>query len=270
MALSKSRGARSSQTDDKPVTRKRTANRKVEEELEEVDDELEDDDETQDDDDDTDADDSEEEEEEEEELDGVTLKQAVKEISRLRGELRTLKKENITLRKKATSKSDTKVDDTKDDEIAQELEETKTTLAEAQTILRDNQVERAIVRYLGEIKRPEYAASARYIAMDLDLSDDDIEDKRGLYDKDLLKDAVADAAKAYIKANPRRAATSDDDDDDEDELASRRKKRSSTTARRGVGGNPPRGNSRLKATKGKTDLNDAYGGLLTNPMFRQK
>lgn len=256
MAARNARDARS-RTSKKPPTKsvKEEEIDPEEEDTDEDDEEEEelDDEETQDDDD--------EEEDDEPELDGFTLKSAVVEVKRLRKELHTIKKENVSLRRKKDPQKPLPDPDEKDKEI--EIEEARTSAAKMQRIALNAQTREAVRGYMDKNKLSDYGPSVSYMVKDLELGAEDIDDDSGLYDESILDDAVEKSVRIFVKANPRKKASASDEEEEEEEKTVPRSRRGS-----GIGGSPARRATKNGAGRKRSKLDQNYPGLLDSPLYK--
>jgi hypothetical protein len=99
-----------------------------------------------------------------------------------------------------------------------------------------------------------YHKSVKYIATELNLTDDDLDPDTGRYDEDVLEEAAEKAVERYVKNAPKPAAT-----------------RQSGGAG-GPGGEPGRGGTQMKKSDAQKldELDDALGGVFSrNGMIRR-
>jgi hypothetical protein len=194
------RDARSVATKSKTTTKPKDEELEDDEELDDEDEEEEEDEEEDDETQDADEEDDDSDE------DALTLEQALAKIkalnsdnTRIKGEKLALRKENVALRKKTVTPP--KPDKKGESDAEKELQKMKELLASTQSSARAEQVETAFTQHLTakgltDLAKPKLIS---YMRQDLDLSDDDVDDESGRYDKEILADAVAKAVSAYRK-----------------------------------------------------------------------
>jgi hypothetical protein len=166
-----------------------------------------------------------------------------RELDQAKKEARTLRRERNEAKGKLTKAGITDDDDPED--ISKELTRLKAQNQKLQTQQREVQVERAIRRVLDEDERLSgYAKSLKYIAVELDLTEDDLDPDTGKYDTDALEEAAERAVARFAKNAPRQSVVAH---------------RASAGGEPGRGGQAPK-----KSEKDKlAEMDDALGGVFS-------
>lgn len=237
--------------------------------LKKSDEDLEDDDQAQDDDEEEGEDDEEEDDEDQDpkkkrkETDAERADRLERELLHAKGNIRALERKNA-------ARTDGKGDDgtgagkgggKKTDQLDPQAELSKTTqqLATTRARLRELQKVEAVRTYLSSDERGrQYLDSADYMVHKIDLGEEALLDD-GTLDPEMLKDAATQAAKTFIKKNPRATKPNKKDDDDSDDDGNAG----------GPGGEPNRGSGGARKPDNNAvmaELDGKYGNFFSHRM----